>query len=140
MGVFAYKIDILRICRVIHFVLLFYNSIRISISWLFRTCFHTKIFSKCNFCTHYKADPSTIPIESVKFRNTSRITVTSLSNLLRKLLIWVFEYYACYCFLKKRSCKTWLNITLPKNKLMQKFMQHWGMRQRKNSQKEKSQI
>ena len=35
-------------CFVVH-----HNSIRISIPWLFRTCFHTKISNKCNFRTYY---------------------------------------------------------------------------------------
>ena len=33
-----------------------HNFIRISIPWLFRTCFHTKNFSKCNFSTHYNVE------------------------------------------------------------------------------------
>ena len=63
-----------------HSFVFLHNSIRINIPWLFRTYFHTKIvtFVKCNFRIHYK------------FRNNSRITVTSPSNLLWKLWIWVF--------------------------------------------------
>ena len=63
-----------------HSFVFLHNSIRINIPWLFRTYFHTKIvtFVKCNFRMHYK------------FRNNSRITVTSPSNLLWKLWIWVF--------------------------------------------------
>ena len=69
-----------------------HNSFRISLSWLFCTCFHTKILTlvKCNFCTHYNVGSSSILIEWLMFRNNPRITVTSLSNPLRKLWIWVF--------------------------------------------------
>ena len=58
--------------------------------WLFCTSFHTEIFSKCNFCMHYNVGSSTILIESLKFRNNYRTAVTSPSNLLWKLWIWVF--------------------------------------------------
>ena len=69
-----------------------HNSIRISISWLFRICFHTKIvtFVKCNFRRHYNVDSSSILTEFRMFRNNPRIIVTSHSNLLWKLRIWVF--------------------------------------------------
>ena len=56
--------------------------IRIRSPWLLRTCFHTKIFFKCNFSTHYKVDSNTILTESLKFRNSSRITVTSYKRSL----------------------------------------------------------
>ena len=72
-----------------HCFVFLHNSVRISIPWLFRTYFHTKIFSKCNFRKHYVGS-NTILIESLKFRNNSRITVSSPSNLLCKLWIWVF--------------------------------------------------
>ena len=68
----------------------FYNSIRTSIPWLFRTCFHTKRFSECNFQTHYNVGDSNSLIKSLMFMNNSRIKVTSPSNLLWKLWIWVF--------------------------------------------------
>ena len=68
-------------------------------TWLFRTCFHTKSFSKCNFCTHYNIGSSTILIESLKFRNNCRITVTSPSNLLwKKLSVWVF-WILCFAII-----------------------------------------
>ena len=73
-----------------------------------------------------------ILIESLKFRNNSRITVTSPSrNLLWKMWIWVF-WKLCFViiFLQKRPCKAWLKITLPMNKLMQKVRRNWSMRQR----------
>ena len=78
----------------------FYNSIRTSIWWLFRTCFHTKSFSKCNFRAHYNVGDSNSQIKSLMFRNNSRIKVTSPSNLLRKLWIWVFLilYFAIIAF------------------------------------------
>ena len=75
------------LCRCFVFL---HNSIRISIPWFFRSCFHTKIFSKCNFRTNYNVGSSTILIELLKFRDISRITVTSPSNLWWKLWIWVF--------------------------------------------------
>ena len=53
-------------------------------------CFHTKIFSKCKFRTHYNVGSSTTLIESLKFRNNSRITVSYPRNLLWKVWIWVF--------------------------------------------------
>ena len=68
-----------------HCFVFLHNSIRISIPWLFRTYFDTKIFSKCNFRTHYNVGSSTILIKSLEFRNNSTTTVTSTSNLLWKL-------------------------------------------------------
>ena len=65
-------------------------------SWLFRTCFHSKIFCKCNFCTHYNVGSSTTLTESLKFRNNSRIAETSHSYLLWKLWIWVFWILLLY--------------------------------------------
>ena len=67
-----------------------HNIIRISVPLLFRTYFHARSFSKCNFRTHYDLCSRTILTELLKFRNSSRITVTSPSNLLWKLCIWVF--------------------------------------------------
>ena len=58
-------------------------------SYFLYCCFHTKIFRKCDFLTHYNIGSSTILIELLKFRNNSIITVTSWSDLLWKLLIWV---------------------------------------------------
>ena len=103
LDVFGYKIDIF-LYFLCHCFVFFHNSIRISISWLFRSCFHTKI------ATHYNVGPSTIPIESLKFRNNSRITVTSPSNLLWKL--WIL--CIVIIFLKRWSCKAWLKISLSK--------------------------
>ena len=65
-----------------HCFVLLHNAVRMSISWLFRICFHTKIFIKCNFPTHYNVGSSTVLIESLKFKNMPRITVTSPCNLL----------------------------------------------------------
>ena len=65
---------------------------------LFRTCFHSKIFSKCNFCTYCSVGSSTILIESLKFRNNSRITLASPSNLLWKLNIVFLDIMLCYYF------------------------------------------
>ena len=46
-------------------------------------CFHIKILSKCKFRTHYyNVESSNILIESLKFRNKSRIAMSSPSNLL----------------------------------------------------------
>ena len=59
-------------------------------------CFHTKIFSKCKFRTH--CNLGTTLIESLKFRNNSRIAVSSPSNLLRKLWLWVYLILYCYYF------------------------------------------
>ena len=55
------------------------SSIKIRSPWLFRICFHTKIF---NFRTHYNVGSSTILIESLKIRNNCRTLATSPSNLL----------------------------------------------------------
>ena len=124
-----------------HYFVFLNNSIKISIPWLFRTYFHTKIFSNCNFHTHYNVGSSTILIESLKFRKNSRIKVVYPSNLLSKLWIWDF-WILCFViiFLEKRSCKAWLKMTLPKNKPMQKCRQHWGMPQCENSQKRKCKV
>ena len=109
--------------------------------WLFRTSFHTKIFSKCNFCTHYNVGSSTTLIESLKFRNNSRIAETSHSNLLWKLWIWVF-WILCFVIISlwKWSCMALLKIALRKKKSMQKFRWHWSMRHRENLQKRKCKV
>ena len=67
-----------------HCFVFLHNSITISLSWLFRTCFYTKIviLVKCNFRTHYHVGSSSILIEWLMFRNNPSITVTSPSNLL----------------------------------------------------------
>ena len=71
-----------------------HNFIRISVPWLFRSCFYTKIFSKCNFCMHYNVGSST-----TLFRSNSRITVTSPSNLLWKTRNMSFlNVMLCYYF------------------------------------------
>ena len=75
-----------------HCFVFLYNSIRISILWLFRTTFHSKIFTKCNFPTHDNIGSSNILIKLLKFRKNSRITVTSLSNLLRKHTLSLFYF------------------------------------------------
>ena len=69
-----------------------HSSIRISIPCLFHACFHSKVLTlvKCNFRTDYNVGTRTILIESLKFRNKPRITVTSPSNILWKLWTWVF--------------------------------------------------
>ena len=133
-----YPLDSYFLC---HYFVFLNNSIRISIPWLFRTYFHTKIFSNYNFHTHYNVGSSTILIESLKFRKNSRIKVVYPSNLLSKLWIWDF-WILCFViiFLEKRSCKAWLKMTLPKNKPMQKCRQHWGMPQLENSQKGKCKV
>ena len=79
------------------FVFLHY-SIRISIPWLFHTYFHNEIFSNCNFCTHCNFVSSTILIESLKFRNNSRIKVTSPSNLCETVTMSFLNITPCYCF------------------------------------------
>ena len=96
------------------FVFLHNSSVRIGSLLLFRTCFDTKSFTKYNF--------STILIESLKFRNNSRIIVTSPSNLLWKMLKWVFFFVIYYFSL--RAVLGWLKIALPENKLMRKFRRH----------------
>ena len=59
-----------------------------------------QMFSKCNFSRHYNVGFSTILIESLKFRNNSRITVTSSSNLLWKLWIRVLWILCFVIFLE----------------------------------------
>ena len=99
-----------------------HNSIKISIPWLIRTSFHTKIV------THYNVGCTAILIEPLKFRNNSRITVTSPSNLLQKL--WILYFVIIF------SLEAVLQ-GVAKNKpakSMQKFRRHWSMRQHKNSE------
>ena len=48
------------------------------------SCFHTKIFSKCTFSTHYNVGFSAILIESLKIRNNSRIIADN--QIINKLL------------------------------------------------------
>ena len=59
-------------------------------SMVIPTCFHTKIFSKCNFRTHYNVGSSTILVELLTFRIDYRTAMSSPSNLLQKLWIWDF--------------------------------------------------
>ena len=87
------------------FVFLYNSSVRIGSPWLFRACFHTKIFSKFNFHTHYNVGSSIILIESLKMRNSCRTLATSPSNQLWKLWIWVFWILMlCLLLLFFRSC------------------------------------
>ena len=70
---------------------LYICSVTIGSPRLFRTCFQTKILNKSNFHTYYNVCSSTKLIESLKFRNNSRIIATSRTNLLWKTWIWVFR-------------------------------------------------
>ena len=71
------------------FVFLHNPSVRIGGPLLFCTCFHAKIFSKCNFYTHYNVGSSAILIESLMFRNKSRIIAIFAGNILWKMWTWV---------------------------------------------------
>ena len=86
----------------------FYNSsVRIGSSWLFRTCFHTKIFSKHNFRTHHNVGSSTTApvVESLKTRNNYRTLVTSPSNILWKMRVWFFsDIILSYYFSLEAAC------------------------------------
>ena len=110
-----------------------HKSIRISIPWSFRICFHTKIvtFVKCNYRTHCNVSSSTFQIESLKFRNNSGITVTSLSSLLWKLWIWVFWIL---CFAIIFSLKAVLQGVAKNNPTKKEIdaRQNWSIRQREN--------
>ena len=64
--------------------------------WLFCTCLHTKIFSKCKFRLHYNVGSSTIQIESLKFRNNSRIAVSSPGNLWKYVNMSFLNIILCY--------------------------------------------
>ena len=83
------------------FVFLHNSAVRIGCSWLFHTCFHTKIFRKHNFQMHYNVGSSTILVESLKIRNNCRTFATSPSNLLGKM--WIRVFYALLSFFF-RSC------------------------------------
>ena len=101
------------------FVFLHNSSVRISSPWLFRTCFHTKIFSKRNFRTLSKAGASTILIEALKIRNNCRTLPTSPSNLLWKMYVDMsIKYYTLLLFFLRSCLPSWLKITLPKNRSM----------------------
>ena len=71
------------------------NSIRISIPWLFRTCFH--FFFNFNFRKHYNIGSNTILIELLKFRSKSRITVTLLTVIYCEN--WEYEFFEYYALL-----------------------------------------
>ena len=58
------------------------------------------MFIKCNFSTNYNDGSLTILIELLKFRTNSRIIATYPGNLLWKMWIWVFEYYAMLFFFR----------------------------------------
>ena len=60
---------------------------------------------------------------------------TPPGNLLQKIRTWVYWLLCCYYFSLETSFNAWIKVTLPENKLMQKFRQHWGMLQREYSQK-----
>ena len=102
------------------FVFLHNSSVRISSPWLFRTCFHTKIFSKRNFRTLSKGGSSTILIQSLKIRNNCRTLATSPSNLLWKMYVDMsfWNIILCYYFSLEAILLLWLKITLPKNSSM----------------------
>ena len=85
LDVFGYKIDIFHISWAIALISPM-------------VVFTPKFFSKCKFRTYYNLGSSNILIESLKFRNNSRIAVSSPSNLLWKLGIWFFLILYCYCF------------------------------------------
>ena len=87
--VFGCKIDIFHMCHCFDFL---------HGPWLFRTYFHTNIFRKCKFRTHYNVGSSTILIKSVNFRNNSGIAASSPSNLLWKLWLWVF-WILCFAII-----------------------------------------
>ena len=134
LDIFGYKIVIF------HCFVFFHSSIRISIPWLFCTCFHTKIFSKCNFCTHYNVGSSTILIELLKFRNNFRITVTSSSNLLWRLSMWAFlNIILRYYFSLETILQDVAKNNSTKGRSMQKLRRHWSM-QHENSQKGKCKV
>ena len=80
LDIFGYKIKVFHIS----YVLLLNCSVGIGSPWLFRTYFHTNIFSKRNFRKHYNVGSSTILIESLKIRTYCRTLATSPSNLLWK--------------------------------------------------------
>ena len=80
---------------------------------------YTKIFSKCSFSTHY----------NVRIRNNIQYYDTWLLQVIYcKKCEYKLEYYDLLLFF----FRSWLKITLLKNKLMQKFRQHWSMGQREN--------
>ena len=56
------------------------NRKSIFISYI--SCFYTKMFIKCNFCTDQNHGSFTVLIESLKFRNNSRTLAASTGNLL----------------------------------------------------------
>ena len=95
-------------------------------TWLFRTYFHIKIFSKYNIHTHYNVGSTIILIKSLKFRkqlwNYSDISHWSTVEIL-SISCFLILYFAII-FLQKRSSKAWLKMTVPKNKSMQKFLRH----------------
>ena len=85
-----------------HCFVFFNSSNRKSNVISYTSCFYAKISINCNFCTNYNDCPFTILIESLKFRNSSKIIATYPGNLLWKMWIWVyefFEYYAVIFFL-----------------------------------------
>ena len=84
-------------------------SIKIGISWLFRTCFRIKAFSQRKLHTKYNVGSSTILIESLKFRKQLQDYSNFSHNLLWKMWIWGF-WILCFAiiFLQKWSCKAWL--------------------------------
>ena len=82
------------------FVFLRNSSVRMGKSLLFRIylVFTPPFFFKCNFSTDCNGGSFSILIESLKFRTNSRIIVTYPGNLLWKMWVSFFEYYAMLSF------------------------------------------
>ena len=123
MDIFGYKIDIFHISCAIALFSFITFVLESGLHGYFVFVFILKFLVSITFAR----------ITTSESETTSSIIATSPSILLWKMGIEFFEYYALLLFFfRSYLVKTSLKITLPKNKLMQKFRQHWSMGQREN--------
>ena len=111
MDLFGYKIDVFHIsCTIYSFVFLHNFSVRLGSPWLFRTCFHTKIFSERNFCTLDKIGSITILLGSLKIRNI--FSEFSQKSILKNMNMSFLNVMICYYFSLETVLLSWLKINL----------------------------
>ena len=99
-------------------------------SYFLYCCFHTKIFRKCDFRTHYNIGSSTFLIQQLQnYRYFSKWSIVKTVNMSSLNIMLSYHFF--------RSGLASRGFTLLKNKSMQKFRRHWSMHKRQNSQKGK---
>ena len=111
MDLFGYKIDVFHIsCTIYSFVFHRNSSVRLGSPWLFRTCFHTKIFGKRNFCTLNKIGSITILLGPLKIRNI--FSEFSQKSIVKNMNMSFLNVMICYYFSLETVLLSWLKINL----------------------------